>query len=302
MRRLAWPWAAACFLLFVTLLTMSGMPPTTGSRLRLLILCGTFAGAMLVDPARLGRLRGLCIAADGFLLFSAMSATGAIASYLAMRNSGPFTDAWLAQADGMVGFDWLGFRSAVDRIPLLRATLEQAYYSCFLLPPAIAILLGMSGRAERLYKMLAAFGIGLAATVAIFLFFPAEAAFQHYGYRPMPSNAVSYGVLISQLHDGPPEPVDLNALGGIITFPSFHATMAILFAWALWPLRRLRVPNLGINGLMWISAIPVGGHDAVDLIGGSLIAGISLGLVADQRRRHPRKEISPVQSGAAVPR
>jgi PAP2 superfamily len=302
MRRQIWRGAALCFLLSLALLTLSGMAPAQTSAGRLILICTSIGIAILIEPARMGRLSRVAAAADGLILFSVISATGAMASYLAMRNAGPFTDTWLAGADHLIGFDWPTMRDAVDHSPVLRRWLERAYGACFLLPAVTAGILDLSGRAERLHMMLAAFGIALALTVAIFCFFPAQAAFEHFGYRPLPPNAAHFGALIAELHGGRPGPVNLNSLGGIITFPSFHAAMAVIFAWALWPIRILRAANLAVNGLMWIAAVPIGGHYLVDLIGGSLVAAFAINAVSRNGITVARIKISPVQSGAPVPR
>jgi hypothetical protein len=45
------------------------------------------------------------------------------------------------------------------------------------------------------------------------------------------------------LRDGSLRTLDLMHLAGVVTFPSFHAA-AVLYAWAVWPMRLLRLPNL----------------------------------------------------------
>ncbi|MGN7997622.1 phosphatase PAP2 family protein [Sphingomonas sp. 22176] len=112
----------------------------------------------------------------------------------------------------------------------------------------------------------------------VFFLMPAAAAFDFYGYAPVPENARHYGRLISALHAHQIHAIDLADLGGIISFPSFHASMAVLFAWALWPFRLLRIVSLPLNLLMWSAAIPIGGHYVVDVLGGSLIALAALRL------------------------
>jgi hypothetical protein len=61
-------------------------------------------------------------------------------------------------------------------------------------------------------------------------------------------------------------------LEGMVTFPSFHATAAILIAYAVRGVRFVAIPMLILNVLMIVSVIPEGGHYLVDLIAGLLIA------------------------------
>ena len=61
-------------------------------------------------------------------------------------------------------------------------------------------------------------------------------------------------------------------LVGYVTFPSFHAAAACLFAWSAWQVRWLRWPGFALNLLMAISTIPAGGHYLVDVFGGVAVA------------------------------
>jgi membrane-associated phospholipid phosphatase len=59
---------------------------------------------------------------------------------------------------------------------------------------------------------------------------------------------------------------------GIITFPSFHAALGIIFIAGLWPIPVLRWIGLIVNVLM-IAATPVeGGHYFIDVLAGVVIA------------------------------
>ena len=58
---------------------------------------------------------------------------------------------------------------------------------------------------------------------------------------------------------------------GIVTFPSYHTVLAILFVYTHRGLRWTFPPVAVLNGLM-LAAIPsVGGHYVVDMIGGALV-------------------------------
>ena len=58
----------------------------------------------------------------------------------------------------------------------------------------------------------------------------------------------------------------------MISFPSFHTANGILFVWALWPFRLLRLPMLVLNFLLIASTPLAGAHYVVDLIGGAAVA------------------------------
>jgi membrane-associated phospholipid phosphatase len=218
------------------------------------------------------------------LLFAIMSCLGAVLSYVAMLHSTGFTDATLSHMDVAIGFDWRRADQFVLRHPAFHDLLANAYLTCFWFPFVIWGVLSWIDDGARLYRFLLAFGIALAATDMIFFFFPARAAFDYYGGGAgLPANARQYGAAIAGLRDGSLTTIDLAHLQGIITFPSFHAAMAVLFVWAVWPAKWLRAASLAINGLMWVAAVPIGGHYAVDLIGGSLVAWAAIFLTRPWR-------------------
>jgi membrane-associated phospholipid phosphatase len=66
--------------------------------------------------------------------------------------------------------------------------------------------------------------------------------------------------------------LDLFHLNGVLTFPSFHAASAILYAWGAWPIRWLRPFSLLGNGAMLLSTPIGGGHFLVDVLAGIVVA------------------------------
>ena len=63
-----------------------------------------------------------------------------------------------------------------------------------------------------------------------------------------------------------------SELGGIITFPSFHAAAAILALWAFWGIWWLRPFALITNVSMLLATPVIGGHYFVDILAGILVA------------------------------
>ena len=254
----------------------------------------------LIRPDRFGRLKPIIEASDAILIFSVMGMIGAVASYVAMVRSGGMTDMALDRADQIIGFSWPTIRAAVDARPDLLSILTQAYSLCFYLPFLIVAMLICTGRSERLYDFLAAYGSSLILTIFIAFFFPAEAAFKFHDYANVPGNGLHYGTIIQGLRSGTFLDIDLVDLGGIVTFPSFHACMAILFVWATWPCRFSRGPMLILNGAMWAAAVPIGGHYVIDLLGGSIIAIVSISGTVHVRKVTRYPECHQTASGYRV--
>jgi len=129
----------------------------------------------------------------------------------------------------------------------------------------------------RLQSFVLALGISLAATVLIAVFIPAVDAAIYIDLASRGAAALSPGTYshihtLEALRSGAMSVVRLDDLEGLITFPSFHTTNAILFAWAVWPVRYLRVPILVLNGLMVASTPTAGSHYFIDIVGGTAVA------------------------------
>ena len=84
---------------------------------------------------------------------------------------------------------------------------------------------------------------------------------------------------IVALRDGSLRHLELFHLAGIVSFPSFHVASAVLYMWALWPVRGFASLSVAMNVLM-IAATPViGAHYMIDVIGGVAVAAGSIMLV-----------------------
>src|ERR1700680_4662310 len=120
---------------------------------------------------------------------------------------------------------------------------------------AIPVVLAATGRYQRIEEFTFAFGVALAATTIISALVPAIGVYQQIGLDPGSLKNINPGAYLDQTRDLPPtregvlRHLDLLGLGGIVTFPSFHAASAVLFAWALWPVKWMRPVALLGNGL-----------------------------------------------------
>lgn len=256
------------------------------------------------SPASFGRHARWIALLECYILFSLISILGAILAYLAEVHSGQFIDEALDIADQAIGFRWLSVHHLMSERPIIHRLMNISYLFCFPMPLIVFALLHANLQIKRSYIYIAAYGLTLAITVAVFFFTPAKGAFGFYLHNGpgTPDGGVHFGAIIAQLRGGSLTRLDLSDMGGIVSFPSFHAAMAILFAWGAWPIRRARIPMLAANGLMWVSAIPIGGHYLVDLLGGSLIAVASILLVARACREAPpnrQRDMMPAVSDAA---
>ena len=78
-----------------------------------------------------------------------------------------------------------------------------------------------------------------------------------------------------RLKSSAPVELDMNN-AGIVSFPSFHVVLAILSAVALSSIRRLRAWAWALAALICISAVTTGWHYGIDILGGLILAILTM--------------------------
>ncbi|MBV9527430.1 phosphatase PAP2 family protein [Sphingomonas sp.] len=196
--------------------------------------------------------------------------------------AGPFADAELSSADRALGFDWLALANMIRDRPLLLSFLWIAYLSFNWQGAVIMPALFAVGRSARAWVTILGANIALLATILIYPFVPAQAAFTYNGISsaqyPNMTAQVAWltAPAIHAIRDNGVRLITPDLLVAFVTFPSFHAAAAVLLVWAAWPVKALRWPFLLLNLCMAFSALIVGAHYLVDLIGGAFVAWISI--------------------------
>jgi membrane-associated phospholipid phosphatase len=69
-------------------------------------------------------------------------------------------------------------------------------------------------------------------------------------------------------------------MAGMVSFPSFHTIVAVLTAWALWPLRIIGPIAVLLNAILIVSTVPWGGHYLIDIPAGAAIAVLGITVIA----------------------
>ncbi|MBK3660279.1 phosphatase PAP2 family protein [Bradyrhizobium diazoefficiens] len=203
-------------------------------------------------------------------------------SYVAGKMGWPLQDQALLAIDRALGLDPEPIASFVNDHPWLSDVLSRGYGLIKWPLLGIPVVLTLTARYVRLQLFMLAMSLALAITIAISALVPAIGTY--YGLQlpaahfPEINTAVYAGQLrdILALRDGSLHELKLFMLSGIVSFPSFHAASAVLYMWALWPVR-------GIGGivaalsLLMIAATPViGAHYIVDVAGGIALAVASI--------------------------
>jgi membrane-associated phospholipid phosphatase len=240
------------------------------------------------DPTRAAVLLRTALGRTALLLqaslpIAALLIAGVTLSYLITAADLPLRDASLAQIDRALGFDWLGFLQATNASPVLTALLFRAYQTVGPVAEFTIVWLALTGRGERLAEFVAVLALSTIGLCAVMWLVPAAGAFAYYKPEPLLFDHLSAGGELwsffhafTALRDGSLGVIDLSALEGVVSFPSFHTILGVIPIYALRDRRALLMAALAVNGTMIVSTMPVGGHHLVDVVAG---AAVSLGAI-----------------------
>jgi membrane-associated phospholipid phosphatase len=202
----------------------------------------------------------------------------------------PLRDDALMSLDRSLGFSWQGYMALALAHPRMEHVLQFCYLSMPYQYVVTVLVLAFSSQRPRLDMFVLAIWISLVLTTAIFFVVPAGAAFSHFGITGADVPGLTpvfmvnrFSPLLTAMRAGGAHIVRLDDLEGLVTFPSFHTEMAVLFSWAAWRTRWIKWPILLVNlGMLAVTPIE-GGHYLVDILAGAGVAAAALvlsGLVA----------------------
>lgn len=197
-------------------------------------------------------------------------------------------DPTLIQVDQICGF------RAPDFVAWIRAhhslSVASAVVYDTLLPQTILAIavLGFSGDRQSLDKFILRFMACALITAALFAFFPATGPFAAFGFAPTADQA-RYLDHLQSLREGRRLLVTWREAEGLITFPSFHTTWAILLALSFRRRVFLFAPALLLNALVIVSTLTTGWHYLSDVLGGILVGVVVLLLLRPLEKCAPTK-------------
>lgn len=232
--------------------------------------------AAIMAIGRLWARPRLAAAATAFLQLTLFTILAVVLSYMLAARGGALWDVRLAAWDAALGIDWAAIRDVLDGSGTLAWVLGLAYHGLVVQMVVVVVALSFLARFTRLRVTVTAAILSGVATILLSGLMPAAGnLFDPQRYRHLWTPvALTQASLIDGLRDGSVRMLDLGAMQGIITFPSYHAALAAIFMYAF-----RGVPGFALPGTLWagltIAATPLGGgHYAVDVI-----AGIALALV-----------------------
>ncbi|OPY95130.1 hypothetical protein A5906_10775 [Bradyrhizobium sacchari] len=203
-------------------------------------------------------------------------------SYVAGKMNWPLQDEALLAIDRALGLDPEPLARFVNDHPWLADVLARGYGLIKWPLLGVPVVLTLTARYVRLQVFMLAMSLALAVTVAISALVPAIGTY--YGLQlpaahfPEINTAVYAGQLrdILALRDGSLHELHLFFLSGIVSFPSFHTASAVLYMWALWPVRGIGGIAAALNMLMIAATPAIGAHYLIDVAGGIALAATSI--------------------------
>lgn len=198
-----------------------------------------------------------------------------VAMYGVASLGPPPVDRLLAWADGAMGIyvpaavKWAGEHQQINDWLML------AYHSVIPQTLIVVLFLGFSKQRLPLESFVLRYMICLALTLLIFMAAPAIGPFSYYEFKPSPHQAHYLQHFIG-VRTGERTFVSLSDCEGLITFPSFHTSYALLLASAFWRRWRLFVPFAILNGAVIAATITSGWHYGIDIFGGVATFGITV--------------------------
>jgi membrane-associated phospholipid phosphatase len=167
-----------------------------------------------------------------------------------------------------LGFNWPAWFEVINANPRLRSALAYAYLS---FPMQISVLIFYFSYADpkRVHELLLAVMLSVIFIVPIMVLLPAVGAWSQYGVGMV--EPWRHDILALRAHTL----VTIGETKGIVSFPSFHTALAVLFIYIARG-RKWFLPVLILNLLMIASVPTEGAHYGVDVVSGLAVALMAL--------------------------
>ena len=265
-------------LLFVELITLS------------LLLAWMFRALGLAFPGSHMAFHATSRLQDFFLSVAQMLALFAVSAlliYLA-ANAGarfPLRDDSLEAFDALLGFDWHAVSRWLNSHPALDAFL-LCFYNSFDIEILLVTVFGSIFRSgQRNSEFVAVFLTSILIASVLFAFVPAMGMFGKADVETLNR------LLVIRAGNSV---MDYNRTASIVSFPSYHAILAIILPYSVRHQCWSVAPALLVNVVILAATYPQGGHYLADILAGAAVATVSI-LVA--RRCLPRCKFEREHAG-----
>ena len=236
-------------------------------------------GVMLVDILSRFAPQTRTIVTVQTLLFGILSLAitcfcAVVAAYASQRFGLPLRDQFFANVDAALGLNWLDFVRWIDKHPIIQQIFHAAYASLSAQVALPVIILAFLNRLNEVRVYVLAFTLALTLTITISALLPAAGPIVGIDlttFNVMRFTGATPVEHLVRLREAGPL-VLTDAPGGIATFPSFHATVAVLVPLTLRRYTGLLVVLLMLDAAMLGGTITEGAHYFCDTIAGIAMA------------------------------
>jgi membrane-associated phospholipid phosphatase len=197
-----------------------------------------------------------------------------LAAYATQRFSLPLQDQFFVRTDLALGVNWFDVAHWVDDRPVIHEILKLAYGTMSAQIALPVMVLAFLGDPDDVRKYLLSFVIALTVTIAISALLPAAgpiALVDRSTFHVMQFTGATPVDHLMQLRSAGALIIN-DRLAGIATFPSFHATIAVLTPLTLRRHRSIFFALLVLDAAMLCGTITEGAHYVTDVLGGTCIA------------------------------
>ena len=210
----------------------------------------------------------------------AFTAIGAPLSYLAAAAGAafPLHDPMFDAIDRALGLDWRSLLVWMNGLEIAHPLFMFAYLSFTLQASVTILVLAFCGHLVRLRVFMLSLALSALLCIAVSALLPAEGVWGYYKLTAadhaaiMPATRELHLPIFHGLRDGTFRALTGLNSEGIITFPSFHAALGVVFMVALWPVPVLRWIGAVVNGVMIVATPIDGGHYFIDVFAGIVVA------------------------------
>ena len=208
--------------------------------------------------------------ANALLHVTLYTACYSVLMYAAAALNRPLIDDWLIRCDALAGVHLPAIVEWSNAHPRVESALQLAYNSLLLQTPLVIVVLGFSGDRKSLEQFVMQFMLGTWICLVGFCLWPAAGPFATFD---IPANATQTRYLqhLHELREGVRTVVTWRGAEGLITFPSFHTTWALILAWAVRRRPLLFVLSCVLNGAVIAATMTTGWHYLTDVIGGAAL-------------------------------
>ena len=201
-------------------------------------------------------------------------------SYVGAMSSLPLRDPEIIWADRHLGFDWLKIMARLDHWPTVLMVLDGAYATFTSQIIATALILLVARRTRELDRFLVTFVcatmIAVITSALVPTVGPMAALARNSQFAHLATLGRNTGETVLALRGGALKTIELDAINGIISFPSLHAAVAIIVPFTLRWNKPLFWALATLDVAMFVSAVPSGNHYFADIGGGVAVAVLAI--------------------------